>query len=98
MATEPGKELLWKYSFGQCEPYEIAFVEAWLKADPENQKLLDRIKLYESIHESSGGSMLTEGEQLEAIKVHKPYAGFFLAFLIIILVFILLTIYSMIKD
>jgi hypothetical protein len=98
MATEPGKELLWKYAFGQCEPHEISFVEAWLKSDPENQKVLDRIRLYESIDEAKGGSQLDGNEKMVELKEEKQYANFVIAIIIILIVFILLFIYSLIKN
>lgn len=98
MATEPGKELLWKYVFGQCEPHEIAFVEAWLKADSENQKTLDRIRLYESMDETKGGSQLNENETMVELKEEKPFSNFIIAIIIILLVFILLFIYSFMKK
>ncbi len=98
MAIEPGKELLWKYVAGQCESSEIAFVESWLKADPENQKELDRIRLYMSLQETNGDSLKIEKEKLVELKEKKPYRDYLLALILIIMVFILLALYSIMKN
>lgn len=98
MALEPGKELLWKYAFGQCDAAEIAFVENWLKENPENQKELERIQFYQSIQDSENGSGMKAMEKRGEITEDKPYKAYVLPLLIIILVFILLFIYSLIKK
>ncbi len=98
MATEPGKELLWKYAFGKCEKHELAFVEEWLNADLENRKTLERIKLYDAISESKGGSSMRSDESFQELKEDSPYKEYYLAFGIMILVFILLSLIYFLKK
>jgi hypothetical protein len=98
MAVEPGKELLWKYVSGLCDPNEVAFVETWLKSNPDHQKELDRIRLYMSMQESNGDSTKHNKEDMVNVKEEKPYQGYVVALLLIVLVFVLLGIYSLLKK
>lgn len=98
MAIEPGKELLWKYVSGLCDPNEVAFVETWVRSDPENQKELDRIRLYMSMQESNGDSLPEDKQNMVELKEEKPYRGYLLALVLIVLVFVLLGIYYLLKN
>jgi ferric-dicitrate binding protein FerR (iron transport regulator) len=98
MTVEPGKELLWKYVSGLCDPNEVAFVETWLNSNPEHQKELDRIRLYMSMQDSNGDSAKHEKEKMADVKEEKPYVGYFVALVLIVLVFVLLGIFRWIKN
>ena len=98
MAIEPGKELLWKYVSGLCDPNEVAFVETWLKSNPEHQKELDRIRLYMSMQDSNGDSAKQDKVDMVNVKEEKPYQGYVVALVLIVLVFVLLGIYSWVKN
>jgi hypothetical protein len=98
MAIEPGKELLWKYISGHCDPHEVEFVNSWLQSDPENEKTLERLRLYQTISKSNGEKNETQTDDTGQIEEESILSTYLPAIILIFLVFILLSLYFFIKN
>ena len=99
MAIEPGKELLWKYISGQCDPHEVAFVDSWIASDPENEKTLERLRMYKTITKSNGEKNDQESNEQESMEEEESILSTYLpAMILIFMIFILLTLYLVIKN
>lgn len=96
MATEPGEALLWNYAKGQCSDAEQAFVESWLAADPENIKTYQRIQLYTNAM-NENESKPTHPEQ-GPDEEKSSYQNYLMAIIILLIVFVLLGIYAILKS
>ncbi len=98
MSVEPGKELLWKYISGLCDPHEVAFVDSWLKSNPENEKTLERLRMYQNVAKTNGANPNHSDDNMNSIEEESVLSTYLPAIILIFLIFILLSLYFVIKN